>query len=61
MSQHIEKCDVCQAPYRYPLTSRAVREGWTYTEHAVGMMRVVMTHRPDCPAADRVTLIGRPA
>lgn len=39
----IQKCDVCEAPYRNPLT-----EGWHRTETKVGTATYVTVHRPDC-------------
>lgn len=60
IEMHIEQCDVCEAPHRYPLTVKAVTQGWTYTEHSVGTRRVHMTHRPACPVGPpEDVLLGR--
>ncbi len=40
----IVKCDICEAPYRNPLTS-----GWSKTTYRVHTAEYVMVHRPSCP------------
>jgi hypothetical protein len=55
-------CDVCEAPFRHPLTAKAIAQGWRTVEYTVGTRHFVQTHRPSCPIGDDgPALIGRPS
>lgn len=41
----IVKCEICEAPYRNPLT-----QGWSKTVSRILTTEYVMIHRPNCPA-----------
>jgi hypothetical protein len=40
----IEKCDICEAPFKRPLP-----EGWTITSHMIGRRNYAVVHLPSCP------------
>ncbi len=53
--KNIVKCDICEAPYRNPLSS-----GWSKTVSRILTTEYVMIHRPSCPAGMTITRVEPP-